>query len=285
MSVEGEDVLLHEGKAARDGGVHASEVIPEAGVERELKTATEGGRVPLELVGKIVEPNDVAVDTVSVTHLQLGELLFDEADVVGVSEPGMEGVPEGKCSYLELLVRFSEFLEPPVDGGSFQVGAGIESLLPGGVVACLVAQEDHSALTLEEVKFLGFGTVETVRAADLNLLGVYTREGFGEGALDELHMLDVRIARAIGWAKGGGCCSEDGTNPPLGRLRGDLGGDGFSRGFTEVAFGVLVVAVVVLVVGGKVGHVDRRRGGGCEGGFWETKISWDFVLQVVGFLR
>ena len=44
------------------------------------------------------------------------------------------------------------------------------------------------------------------------------------------------------------------------------------------------LAVVVLVVGGTDGHVNRRRGGGCEGGFWETEVSWDFVFQVFGFL-
>ena len=188
----------------------------------------ESSHVPLKLVGESIKPNDVAVDMVCVTHLQLGELPFNEADVVWVPEMCAEGVPEGACGYLKLLIRFLEFLEPPVDGGTFQVGAGIESLLLRGIVTLLIAQEDHAALTFEEVKFLWFRTIETVRALDLNLLGVYAGEGISEGALDKLHVADVHITQSVGRTMRGCCCSEDGTNPLTSRLREELGGDGFS---------------------------------------------------------
>ena len=63
-SIESEDAFLHGREATHDGGVHPSEVVPEASVETEFKTTAKSGFVPLELVGKGVEAHDVTIYSV-----------------------------------------------------------------------------------------------------------------------------------------------------------------------------------------------------------------------------
>ena len=103
---------------AHDDRVHPSEVIPEAGVEAELEAAAEGRFVPPELVGERVEADNMTIDTVRVFHLQLGELLLDKAEVVRISEPFPEDLPEVVSGVPEFRVGLPELLEPPVIGNA-----------------------------------------------------------------------------------------------------------------------------------------------------------------------
>ena len=93
------------------GSMHPR-VVPEVSVEQELKAAAESSGVPLRLISKSVKMNDVMIDMVGVFHLQLGELVFNDVDVIQIAKTFVEVVPEhinGLCQCAIFTVSNFDF--------------------------------------------------------------------------------------------------------------------------------------------------------------------------------
>ena len=126
--IEGDEAHLEVPEGLGGSGVTVREVLSKTTVQTPVQVRVEGVLVPVSLGGEGFKFGDVLVNVAGFLHLKECKPFFNNTPVLWISKVGLELIPEVVCRLLKLVGQLPEFVLPPFEGSTFQIGAGEDSL-------------------------------------------------------------------------------------------------------------------------------------------------------------